>query len=112
MATLKIVRLQPRGAGDLFPTSVQLWLDEQRIPIAHGTTFGVLGNMAPAGEDKLSFLLFTEGKMDIGSEYKTGRYGQSNLYSDRQVTVGEMFTIDWDDDGKVTYQVEQITPLT
>ena len=98
MAELNIVRLEGTAA-DTVPISIQLWLDAEGNAMPRATTFGVVGGLAPGSEDIIPFVFFKDGTIDCGTGFEgtDGRYGKTNIYAPRQVVVGALFTVDWDD---------------
>ncbi|MDF3604864.1 hypothetical protein PE067_01040 [Paracoccus sp. DMF-8] len=113
MANLHIVRLE--GDSETDPISLQLWLDKAGQPLARGTTFGVVGGLAPGSEPIIPFVLFKDGTIDCGSGYEEtdGRYGKANFYEQNRIMErGALFTIDWQEDGAHTYRVLSVTSLS
>ena len=109
MVGLYNVRFQ--GDHETFPVSLQLWLDDQGKTVPRGTTFGALGGLAPESRTIIPFVFFTDGMIDLGTHMSAGeRYGGTNFHG-RRVVVGELFTINWDDDGPRTNKVMSISPV-
>lgn len=100
-----------QGGPEALPVSFQPWLDDRGTTLSRGTTFGALGGLAPESQTIIPFVFFTDGTIDCGTHLDAdARYGGTNFYS-RRVVVGELFTIDWDDDGPRTYKVVSISPV-
>lgn len=110
---LQMVRLVPKNAAqDLFPISLQLWLDAGGVPVWKGVCFGCYGGLSDTAVVREPFLLSPNGEIDFGSATEDHwRDIKTTFASGRAFALGEYFTVYWPEEEAAIYTVQSVTAL-
>lgn len=89
----RIALTATRTDNELYPMTVDLFLDEGRRVVQTFPTSGWWGKLKGT-EDLMPFIYFPTGKLDFGTGFEEeDRYGQTNIQSKR-LDVGEYVTVE------------------
>ena len=92
--------------------TVDLTLDENRMPVVAGPVFGARGGLTKTAKRVAPFVLHADGTLDWGSDWEDDRWSEFNLISAaRPVVVGEVFTLTLEGGGEDVYRVARSVEL-